>query len=74
MEAHKQEVNDQGNSKANDNNVTHVAGDNKSRKAHKKMLEDKSNKPKRKPNVEERKMIGKAMEILIISCMKNQRL
>ena len=24
MEAHKQEVNDQGNSKANDNNVTHV--------------------------------------------------
>ena len=45
---------------------------NERKKAHKRKFEDKFNKPMRKPNTnEERKMVGKAMKVLIVSCMKN---
>ena len=41
-------------------------------KVNKDKFKEKFNPPKRKPTKEEeRKMIGKAMEVLIISCMKN---
>jgi hypothetical protein len=50
------------------NNVTIVNSGRKPRKAHK----SKFLAPKRKPTkIEERGMIGKAVEVLIISCMNN---
>ena len=76
IKAHKMTFEDmangQDNTKVNGGDVTLVIDEEKARKAHKKTFEDKFNKPKRKPNnLEERKMIGKAMEVLIVSCMKN---
>ena len=52
----------------NDANVTIANNDGKQRKDRK----SKFHAPMRKPNnAEERTMIGKAMEVLIISCMEN---
>ena len=72
IKAHKMTFEDmangQDNTKVNGGDVTLVIDEGKGRKAHKKTFEDKFNKPKRKPNnLEERKMIGKAMEVLIVS-------
>jgi hypothetical protein len=53
----------------NDGTDTKENNDGKPRKTFK----SKFLAPKRKPTqIEERRMIGKALEILIISCMKNQ--
>jgi hypothetical protein len=51
-----------------DGDVTIVYDDGKRKKAHK----SKFNAPLRKPTkLEKRKMMGKSIEILIVSCMKN---
>ena len=82
-EAHKYMVNDQDNTKVDGDDVTIANDDVKGKEAHKCMVKDQINiqekthksklyKPKRKPNKDgDRKMIGKALEILIVSCMKN---
>ena len=63
---HKNEVRNRDNVKQNDGNVTIANSDRKQRKTHK----SKFLAPKRKPTkLEERRMIGKAVEVLINSCM-----
>ena len=59
--------NENDNINYNDGNVTHLGNDEK-----RKTDKPKFDVPKRKPTkLEERKMFGKAMEIMITVCMKN---
>ena len=59
-------INDKTNSDTN--NVTLVADDEKRNEAHKSKYEA----PKRKPTkAEERKLVGKSIELMIVTCMKN---
>ena len=65
---HKNEVGNRSNTKNNDGHDTHAHDDDNPKETHK----TKFYTPIRKPTkIEERKMIGKSVEILIISCMTN---
>ena len=65
---HKKEVGNRSNTKNNDGHDTHAQDDDNPKETHK----TKFYTPIRKPTkIEERKMIGKSVEILIISCMTN---
>ena len=56
------------NTNSDTNNVTLVADDEKRNEAHKSKYEA----PKRKPTkAEERKLVGKSIELMIVTCMKN---
>ena len=70
--AHGNKVNNQDNTKINGSDDTLVMDDERATESYKNKVEEKCNKPKRKPTeVEERKMIGKARELLVVSCLKN---
>ena len=65
---HKNEVGNYNKSENKSNDVTLANSGRKPRKAHK----SKFLAPKRKPTkIEERRMIGKAVSVLILSCMNN---
>ena len=66
--SHQNYVSKNDKTNSDTNNVTLVADDEKRNEAHKSKYEA----PKRKPTkAEERKLVGKSIELMIVTCMKN---